>query len=99
MTPRGAFEPKGARKVQADRPKVLPSNAGSLDKAKVKFQAEYERLRQVASRPCAHCGKPFVPKQTNSRYCSVSCRNLTYSRRRSRSERHGKCFNSEPPIE
>ena len=32
----------------------------------------------VASRPCAVCGKPFMPKQCNSRYCSASCRWRAY---------------------
>jgi hypothetical protein len=50
-------------------------NAETLDKAKAMFRAEYERLRQVTSPTCAHCGKPFEAKQTNARYCSVSCRN------------------------
>jgi hypothetical protein len=66
-------------------------NAGTLDKAKAMFQAEYERLRQVSSRTCPYCGKPFVPKQKNSRYCSMSCRNRTYSRRRWRPEPPSTC--------
>ena len=49
-------------------------NAETLDEAKATFRAEYLRLRQVVSRPCAYCGNPFMPEQTNSRYCSVSCR-------------------------
>ena len=37
---------------------------------------------QVKGKPCVRCGKVFVPKRSDQRYCSTRCRVAAYRQRR-----------------
>ena len=45
------------------------------------FNAQSRMRRALGPRPCAVCGQSFTPKRSDSRYCSVACKQSAYRRR------------------
>jgi len=51
--------------------------AGEIDEAMRPLRRLVRNLREperTARRSCARCGKPFVARRSDARYCSVTCR-------------------------
>jgi hypothetical protein len=45
------------------------------------FNAQARQRRALAPRACEKCGQSFAPKRTDSRFCSVACKQSAYRRR------------------
>lgn len=45
------------------------------------FNAQARMRRALAPRACVVCGQSFTPKRSDSRYCSVGCKQSAYRRR------------------
>lgn len=56
--------------------------SGECQRASVYARTRLQRVK--APRPCARCRKLFTPKRTDSKYCSVACKQSAYRSRSSR---------------